>query len=256
MINNGGWIDCGTYWLNSSQQGSQGWHEARYNRLTASKFGAAIGKSQFSTPEKTADHVAGIKYEEHDQAAIERMSHGTQMEPLARDWYCKKYGVEAEEVGIAIPKWNVDIGGSLDGMVYHWLSPEDQRRNSNNLIGERIGPDGRLKRTLVGAIEIKCPKNGVYWPLKKRVQDISNGIDRTGDYSHIYPNYYAQMQGCIKISNLPWCDFIVFCPDKNDVYVERVEFNEQYWTNILEPGINDFITHQLKPRRTKPPLCP
>lgn len=209
------WIDKGTYVLNTSEQRSPRWHDLRFGRLTASNVGTAIGVSKFSTPEELADTMAGITVKEFTETQLENMNFGTQYEPVARDWYQATRSVVVEEVGIAIPKWNPMIGGSLDGNV--------------------VGTDG--------CCEIKGVKK-MYKPLIGRTKpDI--------DHKNIWPTHYCQIQSCLRICNKRWCDYIVFCPPENRVYVERIDFNPDYWNNTLYPGIQHFIQELLIPRLQK-----
>lgn len=207
------WIDCGTYWLNTSDQRTTRWHDLRV-RLTASNFGIAIGHSNFSTPEELADQIAGISKKSFTPEAIQRMGYGTQMEPVARQWYATTRGVEVNEVGIAIPKWDPMIGGSLDG---------------------NVGSDG--------CIEIKCVAK-MYEPLKKRIANSTV----SKDWSHIWKTHFDQMQGCMAITNKKWCDYVVFCPAEDQVYVERIPFQPEYWEKILYPGLRHFLEKLLLPR--------
>jgi len=203
------WVDCGTYWLNLSNQGSPRWKDLRV-RVTASNFAAAAGLSTFSTPDELADEISGIKKKEFTPTQIDNMNYGTEYEPMAREWYSKTRGVVVEEVGIAIPKWDPLIGGSLDGNI--------------------VDSDG--------CIEVKCPKK-MYAPLKNPPKS---------GHSHIWKSHYAQMQGCMAITDKKWCDYIVFCPKEDMVYVERIPFDKNYWEKTLYPLLTQFLTEKLLPR--------
>lgn len=206
------WKDCGTYFLNLSPQHSPDWFSQRIGRLTASNFAYAIKNSRFKTIEETALIVAGIDAQ-FSESAKAAMAHGTKKEPEARDWYCSTYKVEVEELGLAVPKWDNRIGASVDGNV--------------------IGTDG--------IIEIKCPLK-MYGPLMKRTQEVSSGkIFDKYDHSHIWDGHYCQMQGCMAILGKKWCDYIVYATESQNVYVERIPFNEDFWNQELYPGINTFF---------------
>ena len=111
------WIDCGTYWLNSSPQGTPIWHGAREYRVTASNFAVAAGWApEKCTPDELADDITELR-----NANFQRRQRGygigTETEPDARSWYEQTTGVTVKEVGLAVPKWNIRIGASLDGEV-------------------------------------------------------------------------------------------------------------------------------------------
>lgn len=145
------------------------------------------------------------------------MEFGTLNEPIARQWYEKECGVKVEEIGLAVPKWDMRIGASTDGMV--------------------IGTDK--------IIEIKCP-NKMYEPLKAhRLMKKMGMKPEKFHHSHIFDSHYAQMQGTMAVLGKKWCDYVVYTP--TDVNVEEVEFNPDYWNNYLYPRLDSFIRTYLEP---------
>jgi hypothetical protein len=218
-----GWIDYGTYWVNTEPQGSDAWKRLR-NRPTASKFGCIAGRSRFSTPEKTARVMVGLDKEDFTEEAIARMNRGTLNEPIARDWYCRTRNVQVEEVGLAVPKWDVMIGASLDGDV----------KLPNGQSGD-------------GMIEIKCPDR-MYGPLDDYTEQLREGWQPPpGYHDHIWSSHYDQMQGCMAITKKRWCDYIVYCPNESRVFVERILFNEDHWLGVLYPALQRFNQNLLLP---------
>lgn len=217
------WEDKETYYLNKAEQGTDEWKNFRKFRITASNFGAAIGLSKFSTPTEIAEDTCNIKLKTFDEKSVSNMAHGTMMEPLAREWYCNKKGVNVVEVGLAVPKWNNYIGASLDGDI--------------------VGTDGM--------IEIKSPKK-MYFPIKKHMEKPPferKEIFKNNPYyhDHIWDTHYAQMQGAMMITNKKWCDYIVYASEDNLVFCERVLFNKNYWENYLYPKLQNFIETEMKP---------
>lgn len=56
--------------------------------------------------------------------------------------------------------------------------------------------------------------------------------------------YYAQVQGEMAIIGLPWVDFVVWTAAKSDnIFIERIYFNEQYVTNMLPKLIEFYMRH-------------
>lgn len=204
------WTDCGYYWVNNAPQGSDRWHSLR-NRITASKFSCV---KQDNLEELAKSIVNPNKY-----FVNEAMQHGIITEPIAREWYIKKYNCQVREVGLAVPKWNPNIGASLDG----------------DIVGTK------------GIIEIKCPQR-MYRPINEYLEKIKQGWKPpTGYHEHIWDSHYDQMQGGMAICNKEWCDYIVYCTSENKVFVQRVLFDPKYWYGVLYPRLCNFVTHYLKP---------
>ena len=53
--------------------------------------------------------------------------------------------------------------------------------------------------------------------------------------------YYAQVQGEMAITNVEWCNFVVFSGGK--VFVERIWFDLDYWSELLLPKLQSFYVH-------------
>lgn len=147
----------------------------------------------------------------------ENMSHGRTFEPIVRNWYSHTRNVPVTEGGLTVPKWDFHIGCSLDGEV------------ENN-----------------GMIEIKCPQK-MYLPLK-------NHKKHQPGFSHIWKTHYAQMQGCMAITNKSWCDYIVYCDSEQQIYTERIPFDQSYWNNLYHHLKSYYSKHDsiLSSRRIDP----
>ena len=224
------WKESDTYWLDTTPQKdptsnevSERWLKLRSGRLTASNAGTAAGHSMFSTPEQLADQLAGITPKVFSEESKRVMNLGNEREPIARDWYCQTNNVTVEELGLAVPKWNLYLGGSVDGAV--------------------VGNDK--------IIEIKCPEK-MYGPLVNHMEKLKYGWKAPQFYhEHIWDSHYDQMQLCMKILGKKYCDYIVYCVDENSCFTETVAFNEKYWNEDLYPKLTHFIENLLKPRLEK-----
>lgn len=129
------WLDKGHYWEHTAPQGSEKWLEVRKGRCTGT---STNGKYPFEdTEDDIADYIADLKIKEFTQDARYRMELGTKYEPKARRFYQKKYNKIVKEIGLCVPKFNINLGASVDGMI--------------------VGEDG--------IIEIKCPQR-LYYDLK------------------------------------------------------------------------------------------
>ena len=208
------WEDCDTYWLSKEPQRSKKWFEQRAFRVTASNFAIASGLSSHETPDEFLDHMTGKKEKILTDKQRLAITHGVEKEASARDWYEKKKGVKVLEVGLAVPKWDPRIGGSVDGVVE--------------------GEDG--------IIEIKCPQR-MYYPILNFIQSKKKGWKPHDIYyhSHIWESHYAQMQGGMVIMGKKWCDYIVYCENENHAITNRVYFNQDYWKNVLYPKLCSFL---------------
>lgn len=134
------WLEHPTYWEHTAPQGSSEWLEMRKGRCTGTSNN---GKSPFDEKDDIADYIAGIKEPLFSDAAKRRMNLGSQYEPKARRFYEKRYKKEIKEVGFCVPKFNLNIGASVDGII--------------------VGEDG--------IIEIKCPER-LYYELKGKKPQI------------------------------------------------------------------------------------
>ncbi|MFK5969984.1 MAG: YqaJ viral recombinase family protein [Candidatus Marithrix sp.] len=212
------WREYDNYYISLAAQGTDLWKKHRFNRLTASNFGSALelgARYPNSSPMDVALDITGIKPKVFSNFSLNVMAHGTKKEPIARKWYEDTYGVIVDELGVVIPKFEIRIGASLDGSI----------RGTN------------------GMIEIKCPKK--MYP--KLSQHDPESVTDQFYHDHISEHHYAQMQGGMEICNKDYCEYIVFATESDQVYVERVLRNQDYWKNILYPGINHFLTDIMEP---------
>ncbi len=194
------WIDKGNYWLSTEPQGTEKWLKQRLGRITASQAYSAIGYTERFLHDKM-----------NPKPPNDFMIHGTVTEPEARDWYISRTGVQVEEVGIAVPKWNIRLGASADGLT----------------------SDG-------GIIEIKCPqsmyKNIVNY-LKGPVGDMT---DPNEVKKLVKPDHYAQIQLNLVVYERPWCDYIVYCTPENMAFTCRVPFDFEY-CEIIKPQLEGVL---------------
>lgn len=131
-------------------------------------------------------------------------------------WYENTYHVTVEKIGTLIPKWDNRIQTVIDGIVND------------------------------GIIDIRR-SNTMYKSLTHHTEKINNGwIPEKYYHDHMFDDHYIQMQANMKICNKLWCDYIVFVKQGNQVYTERVYFNEKYWNEVW-PTIDDYITNVLIP---------
>lgn len=216
------WVDCGTYWLNINRQDGGGreedaWKSARRKGwghtealLTGSNFGTAAEHNPFKTKQDLAfEMVTGLSQKPSEEAQA-HMKRGKDNEPYVRQWYEKIRNVTVKEVGLAIPKFDIRIGASLDGMV---------------------GEDG--------CIEIKCPK-----AMYKKLLDPN--LKNKHPSERISLTHYDQMVGGMAITDKKWCDYVVCDIATGQLYIERVPFDQMYWNQTLYPALKSFIDVDIK----------
>lgn len=176
--------------------------------LTACRFAAASNRSIHTTRDQLLIEMCKYKEREPEYPGSDTWL-GKLLEPFCRILYEKMYKVEVKLCDLMIPLWDDAIGGIPDGLV-----------------GDR------------GLLEIKTARE-MYHSLKARM---ILGDAWQGDYSHIPPDHYDQMQGYMAITGRIWCDYFVLGIADRLLYVERIPFDRRYWEEELYPQLKSFMT--------------
>jgi len=192
-----GWKDCGRYWLSLADQRTEDWFLHRKGRITASSI-----HSSAYYPESYLFQLANPQ--EPDERSKQRMQHGVITEPEARQWYEKYTGYQVQEVGLMVPKFDLGIGGSPDGLV---------------------NDDGLL--------EIKCPQQ----PYACLQDPSLNQRDATPD------SHYSQIQTCLAISGRSWCDYLVYCTNQQQVFLRRIYPDPDWWLQLYSKVQDTYQRH-------------
>ena len=162
------------------KQGTWEWLEQRRGKFTASAVHHLMGKrgmgktGETYVMEKVTEEL-GVPIPEVSSYA---MQHGTEWEPMARQYYEIAFKCEVEQVGFIIASWCPDAGCSPDGFV----------RDTNKMI------------------EIKCPYNPV-------VHTKHLLIKSAADLLELHPEYYWQIQMGMAVTGKSACDFVSFHPE-------------------------------------------
>ena len=101
-------------------------------------------------------------------------------------------------------------------------------------------PDGKVfdpsSNSKYGLLEVKCPfsKRG-----DQAAEDPAFYIEKIGANFYLKKShsYFAQVHG------LPWCDFCVYLSDSNEMCVDRIHFDPDYWENKLLPKLCSIRTY-------------
>lgn len=134
------------------------------------------------------------------------MKWGTANEEIAKNVYQLTYGRLIEEAPFVQHK-ELMAGASPDGYV------------TDMETGER------------GLIEIKCLRS-------------ANHLYKAIMAKAIPPEYIPQVQMQLWITDYNWCDFMAFdsrVPEGLKIFIQRIERDNEYITNILEPAIKKFL---------------
>lgn len=176
-----------------AEQGSQEWLDARLGRPSASQFHKLI-KSNGKPSASADDYINAM--------IIERIS-GMSAPVFVTEWMTRGNELEPDARNLyeLITDNEVqEVGFILDNSGEFGCSPD-------GLVGED------------GGIEIKCPapSNHDKWSEK--------GVCPT--------KHYAQVQGCMWITERDWWDFMSYHPEK-EAFIVRVERDEEFIKKLAE----------------------
>jgi len=201
------------------------WQEFRKNRLTGSVFGQALralGQYVVCGSKKKIQDLRR-KLVSNNDFTCEAIRWGIQHEEDAIKEYERQTGNDVIESGIWLfPEG--DLAASPDGLV---LDPEDETK-------------------YIGLVEVKCPfrcrgaqiKTGHEWSHFLPYLDQNNQLKSSYEYYH-------QIQGQLCATQLPWCDFVIWCPTA--ILVQRIELDED-WRAASLPALHFiFRKHFLRP---------
>ncbi len=215
-----------------NQSNSPKWFEVRRFRLTSSKFGQVQHLKSTTRPDNLVLSILGVK-----KAFGKPLDYGISMEKTALEEYVKYQHSNGHSDLYAI------ASGFIVSLQYPFLgtSPDASVYDPSNVLDP------------YGFAEIKCPY---------KYQDLSpSEAASKSDFmlqkevngklilkrSH---TYYCQVQGQMGIGERLWCDFIVYT--KKGIHVERIDFDESFWTNQLLPKLCTFYDMCIGPEI----ICP
>lgn len=156
------------------EQGTPEWFAQRLGKVTASRIGDIIAKTQSGPAASRKNYLAQLVTERLTGQAAESfkssaMQHGTETEPIARMAYETETGLMVTEVAMIAHPHIEMAGASPDGLV---------------------GDDG--------LVEIKCPNSATHIATLMAEKAPST--------------YIPQMQWQMACTGRQWCDFVSFDP--------------------------------------------
>lgn len=206
----------------TAQAQDKRWLQEREIRLTASNFGKVLYRKK----EPSEPFLKSI-FEPKDLSKVSSIQHGKQNEVIVRSKYARKMQKQLHknftvyECGLVVNPSHPYLGASPDGKVFDPTSASP-----------------------FGLLEIKCPYTWRKHSIEAACQDpnfpceMINGVPRLKrDHKQ---GYYAQVQGQLALSGLPWCDFVVYLSGSHTLCVERISFDTDYWNNTLLPLLSSF----------------
>lgn len=110
-------------------------------------------------------------------------------------------------------------------------------------------PDGKVIDSgcteQYGLVEVKCPATKFNVTPLDACSDPGFFLEKINENPTLKRNhnYYAQVQGQLGITQLPWCDFVVYT--SKGISIERIPFEDQYWTNMKIKLKSFYFDHFL-----------
>lgn len=198
------------------EQGSDEWKEARLGFFSSSEVFKLIGTGKKNTftdvgmtyiKNKLGEKMSGIPVESQDSKST---LWGKQYEPMAREWYCKKFGMVVDEVGFMTHPIIKNFGGSPDGLCY------------------KVGSGDNA-----GILEIKCPMVYANHIDHLRIKSVEY-------FKSEFPDKYWQCVSNMVVCGLNYTDFVSFDPRMNSkmgMFVFRLE---------LDKGDASMLIHRIE----------
>ena len=76
-----------------------------------------------------------------------------------------------------------------------------------------------------------CPFSKRGDTIDQAAEDPAFYIEKIGANFYLKQShsYFAQVQGQLALTGLPWCDFCVYLSDSNEMWVDRIHFDPDYY---------------------------
>ena len=207
------------------------WVQARTLLITSSNFGTVIKRKENTAPDNLVRRLRGYT----SMPNTKPIKHGRNNEENARIAYarlhrknCHDSDLKVEEAGLRVSSSAPFLGTSVDGVV-------------------------SCKKCGNGVLEIKCPygSNTDMWRNMTPEQCCRTtskffcsieGHDVKLNRTH---QYFYQVQGQLEISDVEWCDFVVWT--RKGVSVERINRDKELWANSMQPKLKAFYLKGIVP---------
>lgn len=203
---------------------SSEWLDQHNHRLTASNFGKVYYRVR-----APSDAIFKSIFDNQDLSKVKAISHGRSKEKVARTIYAQKMQKQQEnfvvfDAGLTVHPSMPYLAASPDGKVF---DPASSSR--------------------YGLLEIKCPFSKRDDTLEEAAADPNFYLQKVAGNFSLKRNhsqgYFSQVQGQLALTGLQWCDFCVYLSNTNEMCVDRVYFDCNYWQNTLFPKLKEFYMH-------------
>lgn len=216
------------------QRNCRKWYEYRRRRITASNFGKVFKFKKESTKIKFARSLFDV---DNDQKYVPLAAqYGIDHENDAVEKYLtldRCQNVVYFKRGLWVPTWEncAWLGASVDGEIV-----------VKSATGARES----------GIVEIKT----IFDLEAKSIAEVAQ--KRKGSfYMTTLPagkfalknnsNHYFQIQGQMAVCEVSFCDFVVYHPTSGEIFVQRIEFDDAFWSNTLFPKLKQFYYKYVYP---------
>jgi putative phage-type endonuclease len=205
------------------EQGTEGWFAERRGKVTASRAKAVVARNSYKKPyQEYYDYLMQLAIErtsdKEERFSNKYTDHGNNYEAWIADLYEEQTGRDVRETGF-IEHPTLAAGASLDRLVDDDGTLEIKAPNS---------------RTLLKYLISMIPEESEDFELVEML-----GL-KGGEWQY----YFEQIQFQLWISGRKWCDFSVGDPDVHEniqLIVKRVERDDKYISEILEPRVVEFL---------------
>ena len=194
------------------QSKSNLWHIERQWRLTASKFGEICKATESKDLELLCQSLF-----DPPKLANAAVNHGKTYESIAIKRFEEQNSLSVSKIGLCVNPEFPYLGASPDGII-----SEDS------------------------ILEVKCPFSGrndtivpgKLFPFLR--YDENNSISLRQNH-----NYYYQIIGQLAITKCKICYFFVYT--LKDMFVERIEFDQKFFSENMLPHLKDFFENHFRP---------
>jgi len=188
------------------QQGTAEWHQLRLGKVTASRVADILAKTKTGVSASRGNYLIELALQRvtnsiEESYTNEAMQWGKDNEAQARMAYEVQSGNFVDEVPF------------IDHPTISWFG---------------CSPDGLVGSE--GLVEIKCPNSKTHWETVKT--------------KTVPGKYIIQMQTQMACTMRNWCDFVSFdprMPERSQLFVSRVQRDEAFIQEILEPEVMKFL---------------
>ncbi len=201
------------------EQRSDQWFNERFKRVTASAFGVYVKRRSYEA--EAVKRLVHTLLNPKKYGKIPALEYGVENEPKARQDYIAKSGNAVQDTGFWTHTDYPWLGGSPDGIV---LDKSGQK----------------------GLLEIKCPYSAAQMTIDEYINKKGSYLIRMDDKIVLDKkhNYYYQIQGCLFLLGLKWCDFCV--RTEKDIFIERIERNDTFISSMVAK-LGEFYVRCLLP---------